>query len=791
MAKVTDPALLAQLNETTPTDQSSNKVTDPKLLAQLNSPDVEPVAAPVAKPKPAPEAKPEERYMPGLFGASTPEDKAKQQKQEEEARTHMQQSGEALGLNMDQMYQAVRQYTAGMFSEDQKQKSIKTAAENEKKLDKLPARAQMEGGALAMSLPIGPVAGEAATAAKAVSTGEKIIQGLKTLGMGGAMSAGLTPATDSKDSFAGQKAWQFGEGVLATGALSALPVAAQTLMNQFKKVTDPEQRAAIVQKLADKFGFSPEDLTKLSNKAKTTVDMTERGTQIPFNRTTKPPEQLGEQVRQPLVSEEKRLIQERKEATDHLAEEARQNKNPISTQHIIDFLREKARNQTTEGKALYAEIAKELQGKPKVPTGDVLANLPKDQLTEVLRMSPAEQNQFLRTGGKKIGTEGIPNAKFENVRNFLDNLKQRKINGQTVDQVHSQTIDQVKQMLEESASQTEPKWGEFLDTYKEKSKPLDAFRRQEGKQIGKVTEFDPLSQQHEMPGEKVVDHLIEGGPTRVRAAMTASKGDPQVKNAIEQRLWQQLQQKGSNNKLTASSMDTFMQTHGDVMKELGVHDKFDAARNQLRASEAIEKTAVGKIAKSAGNSADTFETLGKILNAGEGQRLSGLKELVALTEKDKPARDALRYSVVMHMVTESPTTAQVSRAAILPDLEKSGLFSVQDMKNIKEITDKFDQMTKIGINEHPTTVLEKIIKTSMNMAEHIPVVGKAVTAGRGAVQQATAAQIQQARRIATMAAIDPESARVLLSTPTPENVKVGLSAMQRAGIYATVNQAMK
>ena len=261
----------------------------------------------------------------------------------------------------------------------------------------------------------------------------------------------------------------------------------------------------------------------------------------------------------------------------------------------------------------------------------------------------------------------IPSSKYEAVRAQIKELVEKGYNGKPLDERRAKVLNDASNMLDQSARKAVPKWGEFLDKYKQLSKPLDAFKRQEGAQIGKVTKTDNVSGAKEIPGEKVVDHLIEGGPTRVRAAMTASGNAPEVSKAVEHRLWQQVSDMSANGKMTPAAIDSFMHKHGDVLKELNLTPKFEVARNQLKAADAINKTAIGKMAKSSGSSSDSFNTLGSILRAGEGQRGAGLKELASLTANDPEAREALRYGIVMQMVTESPGTAQLSRQAILPD----------------------------------------------------------------------------------------------------------------------------
>ena len=752
MTPVTDPSVLAQLNGSAQAlPQVLKPVTDPSVLAQLN-----------AEPRTS-------ESIGGFVGSEAGKamSLAFPEGDEEEVTKAGENLGKGIGLSADSMLQAIKQYTVIANGTDEKKKRVQDAQDIQKRQGQLPGWAQVGGELATAALPMG-AAGKAATGPEAVTKIEKMIQALKTVATGGAVTAATTPVTDEKADFSSEKASQFGAGAAGTAVLGAGASGVKGIYNMGKSVMGPVERAATVQKLVDSLGFKASDLSKVSDEAAKTVADTEKAGANAVNQPTslgkvKTTEELGEKARVPIESRQKELEAMRSLITEPIAAEARQSTRHIPTQPVIKMLQNHSQlsKETAEGRAIYDNVMRELTGYDAPPV--------KGQLFHA-----------------------IPSSKYEAARAHIKELIERGYKGNPLDERRAKVLQDAVTELDKQAAKAVPKWGEFLDKYKKNSVPLDAFKRQEGAQIGKITVTDKISGAHEMPPEKVVDHIIDGGVTRVRAAIKASGNAPEVKQAVEHRLWQRLSEMNENGKMTPSAMDTFMKEHAPILKELGVHDKFEVARNQLKAADAIGKTAIAKIAKSFGNPADAFNTLGSILKSADGQRMAGLKELSSMTKGDPDAREALRYGIVMHMVSASENSTLLARQAIMTDLEKSGLFSSGDIGNIKTINEKFDQLMKIGPNPHPKTVMEYVLGKTLNLAGRVgPLRAAGKVASAVANNAMDTANYKAAKINLSMAASDPKYAKLLLSTPTDKTIKEGLTAMQRAGIYMTVNQAMK
>jgi hypothetical protein len=186
-----------------------------------------------------------------------------------------------------------------------------------------------------------------------------------------------------------------------------------------------------------------------------------------------------------------------------------------------------------------------------------------------------------------------------------------------------------------------------------------------------------------------------------------------------------------------------------------------------------------------GNPVDAFDSLGKILDSGNGRR-QGLTELSNLTKNDPEARQALKYAVVMHGVSQTPAKAALTRQAMLPDLEASGLFSKSDMENVKKINETYDMAMKLG--ESNKTTAGSIISSVMS---HTPGLKTAGRIGKGLMDVGTQANAEKTRTLLLLAASDPKQAKILLSSPSEATIKEGLNALERASVFMTMQQGEK
>lgn len=583
--------------------------------------------------------------------------------------------------------------------------------------------------------------------------------------------------------------WVIGKGLKAAAPLASrvLESGIKTKSPLPKEIATPDaaRSAAKILGAANDQGHVPSDISGISSKAADKIKSTQDAAQknVSGQAGTQTTEELGKQAREPLSKEENRLYKQRDDKTSPLAEQARQSTKPIPTQHIIDFLKKAAEGETAEGKALYAKVAKELQGEAGAAT-DPLAGMSRDQMTFLMKLTPAEQNAFLKKAGENVSTKGITSSNFENRRAFMDDIKKRGIDGQPINQVRSKVIDQAKKMLEDSA---EPVWGKFLDKYKQLSEPIDQFRvKGEGPTaVGKVTQKLPLSNSPRMPGSEVTDHLLSS-PENIRAAVKAAGSDPAVKNSLETRLWQKLNESQQNNKLSPSAMDTFMKQHGPALKELGLEKKFEMARDHVKAADAIDKTAVGKLAGTGGNPVDSYRTLGKMLDASDGSRAASLKELGDLTKNDAAARQALKTSIVMKLADVTKGAGESTRAAIMNDLEKSGLFTKPEVANLGKFNSVVDKEMKIGPNAG--SMGDKVRSMLLKGVGATPIVGKTIR-GLGEMGSDTVAnkKIAETRQLVQSAATNPQLAKKLAAPPQSKAV---VQAIQRLTGGGTIPGSM-
>lgn len=665
------------------------------------------------------------------------------------------QEGQALGLSIENIGQAIRQYMPGMDHDA----SIKAAEEIKQRMEKLPVSSQVIGEVGAMAIPFGAV-GKLATGAKAIGAmtkGEKAAQALKTLSAGGAATAALTPVTTQGD-FSEKKMKQAGEGVLGTavfgGGLSALKGLAGKLKLAYE--SGDSQAAAMIQKAIQSMGFNPQTLTHVATKSGAAIDAAKAGAE--FNpahelmkgRGGKTPEALGEQIRGPLVAKEAEARAARTAATEPIKQKALANGTPIPTHDIVDFLEGEAHKDTASGRKFYERVINELKsedGAMGMPAGNA-----------------------------------IQSHKLENVRNEINSIIKNGVDGQPIGQVRAGKLNDALKMLDSQARTTIPEWGKYFDEYKRLSAGLDPFRRQEGEQIGKAIKTDSLTGAHEIPSEKVADHILSGGVTRVRAALNAAGNDPAVRTGLEKTLWSDLNSKAQNQKLTPAAMNTFMEKNAEVLKELGLTQKFEAQRGMVSAADAIDKTAIGKMAGAKGNAVDSFDTLGKILDAPTGRK-EALNHLFKLTANDPQAREALKYGIAMHGVTKKPSGVSMSRAAVLPDLEASGLFSKSDIANIHHVNQVFDQAMKVGASDKTTA--GSIITSIMS---HTPGLRGSGRVLKGLSKVGNEASEERTRNLLLMAATDPKAAKNLLSIPTETTIKAGLTAMEKASVFMAAKQ---
>lgn len=731
MDAVTDPNILAQLNGGTAPAQPK-PVTDPAVLAQLNGQ--------VAGAVPRTSEK---------IGNALGEGAAKvlvplHSKDRDAEISKTKDFFGAIGLSVDDMAQAIRQYVPGMDHEA----ATKAAEDIKARMEKIPALQRYAGDIAATALPLG-TAGKLATGAKSLkemSAVEKVAQALRTGAVGGGSVAALTPVTGGEDIVSGKER-QFAEGAGGSMALSGAVGAAKKLFNAAR--SGDTTAAGIIQKAIDSLGLKPSTLAALSGKADKTVSRAEAvpGIAAAGRAGQSTPEQLGERARAPLTAREAELRAERTRQTEPIRQQALSNGTPIPTNDVNDYLFEQSGRDTEQGRRIYQRVI-----------GELSDNEHGDQ---------------------------IPSYRLENVRNEIKSMIRNGIDGQPIGQTRAIHLNRAVDMLDHNASSAIPAWGQYFDRYRQLSVPLDAFRRQEGGEIGKVIARDNLTGQHDIPAEKVTDHILSGGVTRVRAALSASGNDPAMRKSLGDALWQDLNSKAKNEKLTPASINSFMEKNGDVIKELGLTDRFDMQRGAVKAADAIGKTAVGKLAGAKGNPVDAFDTLGKMLDSSTGRR-EGLTELANLTKNDPEARQALKYAVVMHGVTQTPGKAALTRQAVLPDLHASGLFSPQDMENVKKINDTYDQVMKIG-NSDKTTV-GSIVSSIMS---HTPGLKTAGRVGKGLMDVGAQTSAEKTRSLLLLAASDPTQAKILLSAPSEKTIREGLSAMERASVYMAMQQGEK
>lgn len=843
MNPVTDPAILAQLNGP---DQKLKPVTDPAVLAQLN-------AAPTAPPA-------DSRLTENIGGflgenlgkaITTPDDglvnkfdnlfgighsKGGKERQTEETK----QIGQAFGLSIENMAQAIRQYVPGMDRDS----AIKAASQIKERMEQLPGSAQLQGGLAATAMPFG-AAGKLATGAKAYNTmskAEKAAQALKTIGAGGAANAALTPVT-TEGEFGTKKLEQGAEGAAGTailgGGLSGLKSLAGRLHKAWQ--SGDSEAAAIIQKSIDALGFKPQTLNRTAgaagaevtaakaqaesaaesaktveqhaadraridkerqnvvsmvagNEAKTAEEAAQYhpASQVVAGRGGASAEAIGDQIRAPLSARKEALEMTRATETGKLKQIALSRKDPVPTQGIIDYLESSKKAETIQGKKDIDKIIKDLTGYDAAP---VAGNT----------------------------SHGIPSRKLENVKSDIQAMKAQELASPHINGGRVEMLSNAEKML---AGAT-PEWKNFFEQYGKHSAPLDAFTTQEGAKIGSLTKVNPLTGAHDIPSEKVADHILDGGVTRVRAVLAASDNYQAVRKGLEKSLWSDLNASAKNNKLTAATMDTFMKKNTDVLKELGLTSKFEAQRGMVGLADAIDKTAAGKIAllkskadaaagsekikigaatrtaaeakqaasdlehsavgklgEAQGNAVDAFTTLGKILDAPTGRR-EGLEQLVKLTANDPQARAALKYGVIMHGVTQRPASAGLTRAAVLPDLEASGLFSKQDMIDVHKINQVFDQTMKIGASNKTTA--GSIVASVLS---HVPGLKTGARMAKGALAKESEVSAEATRNQLLMAATDPKEAKNLLSVPTEQTIQAGLTAMNKAAVFMAAQKGV-
>ena len=177
-----------------------------------------------------------------------------------------------------------------------------------------------------------------------MSSSEKVIQALKTISMGGAANAALTPATDDKSSFTEQKATQAAEGVAGTAVFGGAGKVAGKIWNAGKNFVSPQERAAAIQKLVEG-GFPSSDVKKVAEKSKDATEAMESAAKDAVKQPTsggkvKTNEELGQGVQTALTGRQKELEAMRELQTGPVAAEARKSPRPIPTQGVLNMLRD-------------------------------------------------------------------------------------------------------------------------------------------------------------------------------------------------------------------------------------------------------------------------------------------------------------------------------------------------------------------------------------------------------------------------------------------------------------------
>src|ERR1700688_26712 len=242
MDAVTDPNILAQLNGGSPAQPKP--VTDPAVFAQVNGP------APGSEPRTS--EKIGNAIGEGAAKVLVPLHSPERESEITKSKNFM----GAVGLSVDDMAQAIRQYVPGLDHEA----ATKAAEDIKSRMEKIPALQRYAGDIAATALPFGE-AGKLATGAKALkdmSAVEKVVQALRTGAVGGGANAALTPVTGGEDVVSGKER-QFGEGAAGSMGLSGILGAGKKLFNAAR--SGDKTAAGTIQKGIDSLGLKQPTLS--------------------------------------------------------------------------------------------------------------------------------------------------------------------------------------------------------------------------------------------------------------------------------------------------------------------------------------------------------------------------------------------------------------------------------------------------------------------------------------------------------------------------------------------------
>lgn len=155
---------------------------------------------------------------------------------------------------------------------------------------------------------------------------------------------------------------------------------------------------------------------------------------------------------------------------------------------------------------------------------------------------------------------------------------------------------------------------------------------------------------------------------------------------------------------------------------------------------------------------------------------AGMKAAADATAKSPRARTEIRTHVVNDLLNKGGNVTNAWKAQEA-DLVKSGLFTTAQAQDVGKVIGEYNRVMTVGDGGKPTSVLGAVMGAMLK----VPGLSKVMKAGKALNDQADGGAVKKAHDLIVRATLDPQYGKVLLATPTPQNVQAALSAMQRAG----------
>lgn len=245
-------------------------------------------------------------------------------------------------------------------------------------------------------------------------------------------------------------------------------------------------------------------------------------------------EEAGGTVRNRLVENRDKLKEERKAATQPLADQVKANKTPLSPAHALDYIKEELKTAKGEIRNALQEVRQELApnakkaAKPKVMSRE-------DTLAELKRRYPKISHEAVERAYPVEGTAPTPKkptaAELQGVLDVLnDKIETAKRGGE---KKLSLKMSQVKENLLKDLEEI-PEEQEFRSAYREKSKPINEI--EEHPVLGKAVEKDIYEQNFKINDSQVSSKVINEAfktPENSRALNKQIGKDAAARNAVE------------------------------------------------------------------------------------------------------------------------------------------------------------------------------------------------------------------------------------------------------------------